>query len=190
MNTQSPKDGYVTQLKFADGAQVTAGAPVLVLDSVSEDLRIARINALEQLRAIFAERLSARGVQIAQSLAQIPTQIADRAVPQLQEILNETTAGEFLGTQPAGTSNILKNQILTVQAQGDQGVNDLALTNINLNLSNTVNNILQLHLKSELNTATLLKNRVTIVAQAPGKVNYLVEVGLFVRRGQTLLDIT
>jgi biotin carboxyl carrier protein len=189
MQVQSPKDGFVAQLSAADGTTVSAGSTLLVLDSVSEDLRVARLKALDQLRTIFAQRLSDQAVQIARSLAQIPSQIAAASTPELTTLRDQAIGGEILGTQALGTANTIKNQLATLQGQADQGTNDLTLTNMNLDLANRVNTIIGSHLKSEMDTATLLKHRTIVVADISGKVSYKVKQGLFVRRGQTLLTI-
>src|SRR5579862_578020 len=138
MDVLSPKDGFVSALKFKDADNVQAGVMVLQLDSLDEDLRIARISTLEGLRKILAIRLSDAAIQISKDLASIPLKTANDVLPGLQGIYTGALQSEMQGHLPAGTAASLQPTLLTLTQQQIAGPLQLQLFDIKTAESNKI----------------------------------------------------
>ena len=189
MNVLSPKDGFEISLNVKDGDHVTAGTKVLELDTVSEDLRIARLNALESLRAILEQRLSQQAIDTSNQLCQVPIDRANAVLPKLQDILDQVIAGQTLGSQPPGTSDAVQAALISVTGQRDKVVMQQQLSTVSLQISQKLNNITKDHLQVELTAAARMKDTTTIIATMTGNLHLKVLTGSFVRRGQVLFEV-
>jgi hypothetical protein len=121
MDVISPKDAFVTAILIANYSHVQAGTPVLTLDSVAEDLRIARVQALDSLRTILSNRLSPEVVGTNRQLRQSDVDSATAVEPVLQQAYQAVADAVYLGQQPQGLDLAVEQLIPPVTQQKDTG---------------------------------------------------------------------
>jgi multidrug resistance efflux pump len=190
MTGLSPTDATVAEIKVSDRSSVTAGTVILTLDSNAEDLRIARVGALDTLRGILAARLGDDAIGLERQLAQIPIDANNALIPNLTKLRDQVANGEILGAQPPGAASTISYSITALQFGGVTADLQRQLKDVSINMAKEMNDILANHLKAELQAANALKDQTVIRAPISGMVHLQVVQGLFVRRGTSLFEIS
>lgn len=190
METISPKDGFVAQLLVQDKARVEAGTVILILDSDQEDLRIARIEALENLRTILAKRLSPDVIAPSRQMQQIASDSAGAALPGVAQILQACQDDIKMGLLPQGTDIPIQQIDLSLNQQKSTADLQLQLFDLQLSEAGQINTLAMNQLQSELASANALKAWTHIASLGAGTLRMKVAEGQFVRHGDALFTIS
>lgn len=190
MDVISPKDAFVTAILIADHSHVQAGTAILTLDSVDEDLRIARVQALDNLRTILSNRLSPQVAGTNRQLQQADVDSATAVEPVLQQNYQAVADAVYLGQVPQGLDRAVQQLIPPVTQQKETGNLQLQLFDLQLTEAGKINDLAKQHLQQELAAADALKLRTKLLAPIGGKVRLKVTNGRFIRHGDVLFEIS
>lgn len=187
----SHKVAQVVDILGSDNSSVQKGATVLKLDTINEDLWLARLASLERLRSILALRLADPTLKINRQIAQIAADTAasleSLASKQYQLDLDTLHQGNPQIGQPAQASDAVA--ALTSPFQTKKANIQLELFDLQLDESKAINQLVQNHLQAEVQAATVLKTRATFTALVAGKIRLRVAKGAFVKKGEILFEI-
>lgn len=186
----SHKAAQVMLITAKDKSHVKTGAQILTLDTIDEDLKIARLSALEELRSILAQRLSDPIVGINRKVAQIAVDTATTLqqyasgnfLQQMEALALGNTVDAVTVAQYAASATAAPFQ--TKKAQLQQQLLELQLTE-----SSSINDLIKNHIQVELMAANALKGAATLTALSDGKVHLKVVQGAFVKKGELLFEI-
>jgi multidrug resistance efflux pump len=190
MDVIAPKDAFITAVLIADVSHVEVGTPILTLDSVDEDLRIARITALDGLRQILAKRLSPEVVDLNRRLQKVEVDIAAALLPVFKSIERASVVGQSLGTEGENAHAYIQLMTPPISQQLDTGNLQLQLFDLQITEASKINDLAGRHLQKELAAANARKSRLNIVAPSPGKLRLKVTAGQFIRHGESLFAIS
>jgi len=190
MDVIAPKDAFVTAVLIADASHVEIGTPVLRLDTVDEDLRIARITALDSLRKILAKRLSSEVVDLNRQLQKVDVDSAAALLPVLKEIDQGSAVAVATGQEDKNSDAYIRLMNPPVSQQIDAGNLQLQLFELQIVEAGKINDLAGRHLQQELAAANALKIRLDVAAPSRGKVSLKVAMGRFIRHGDILFAIS
>ena len=188
MIVTSHKDGFVAKVLYDSGAKVKAGNEILDLDTNEEDLRIARLSALEQLRVVLQERLSDPVVKINRQVAQMAVDTA-KSILQLNrdsyvQMLNLYGLGNTV--PPATLAAAYPN---TFPESYEQAQLQLQQFEMQVTESKGINDLVKDHIAEELKTASARKGLAAIKAPIDGQLKIDMVSGAFVKKHQLLFEI-
>jgi multidrug efflux pump subunit AcrA (membrane-fusion protein) len=190
MDMISPKDAFVTSILVSDGSHVNAGTTVLTLDATNEELRIARITALEKLRKLLSKRLSTDVVSLSRGLKQVDLDSATAVLSDLQQYLQAVSDAAQFGREPPNAPLLIEQMIYPISQQKNTA--DLQIQSFDLQVveAGKINDRAAQHLQQELAAANALRDRLRIVSPLNGKVSLKVTNGRFARHGDLLFAIS
>jgi multidrug resistance efflux pump len=190
LNVSAPKDAFIAAVLVANRAHVDAGTEVLTLDPLDEDLRIARIGALDNLRVVLAKRLSTEVVDVSRQLQQAGVDSTAALTTKLAELINATNNAEHFGQEPPGTTEQIQMMMSQVSQQRDTGLLQLQLFDLQITEAKAINDLADRHLQKELAAAAARKARLHIVAPVSGRLSLQIATGRFVRHGDPLFEVS
>jgi len=186
----SHKAAQVTGISVPDNSSVRAGTSILTLDTIDEDIRLARVSALEELRIILEQRLSDPVLSINRRMAQIAVDTAEALEPiavgitTLNEIIVKAGGTVTASDAAQAVSTGIPAPFQTTKAKLQQRQFEMQLAE-----STSVNELIRSHLQIEIQTANALKARATFTALSDGKVYLKMVMGAFVKKGESLFEI-
>jgi multidrug resistance efflux pump len=187
----SPKAAFVASVTVADRAHVQRGDVILNLSSVEEDIQIARLTALENLRLAHEARLSDAVLnlnrQIAQTAIDMATQLSTAAANRLTQQENGIVLGRP-NVDSVELASLITDDI-QLPFQGTQAKLQKQQLELRITEAKAINDLIKRHLIVELEAAQASKSATRVTALADGQVKLAVAPGAFVRKGDGLFTI-
>jgi multidrug resistance efflux pump len=186
----SPKSGFVASA-IADRTRVQPGTIVLTLDSSEEDLKIARLTALEEARQAMELRLSPQVQNINRQIAQAAIDMSNA----LLNITNDQILAEVTGANiglvfsvPDYLSSLVNN--FTLGTQSGQAVLQKQQLETRITEAQAINSLVKNHLQTEMVAAQAAKAQTVVKALVSGQIHLAVPILAFVKKGELLFNIS
>ena len=190
MTVISHKPAQVLEILVANNARVGIGNQILRLDTIDEDLKLARISAMKEMRAILAKRLEDPVVAVHRKIAQIAVDASVSFEKMAEDLTNRDAIQAYLGNVISPV--VLAQNLTTAIPAGFQHKTALLQQKqmeLQLTESTSINELIRDHLEIELQVATTLKSRATFTALSDGQVHLKVTRGQFVKKGEILFEV-
>lgn len=194
MQILAPKDGYIVAILANNNDPVDAGTAIVQMDTTQEDLMLARITAIDNLRDLFAQRLGSPAIDLARSLSQIAVQVAN-----IQEAAAAAASQREQSMESIGAVGPDLGQIIAIdrKATADSAPLNRQAAEANAGLfeyvvseAAKVNAMVQDHIETkELVAAQGAKASCTLKALGAGKLTLNVTVGSFVLKGGVVFEV-
>jgi multidrug efflux pump subunit AcrA (membrane-fusion protein) len=185
------KLAQVQAINVADKATVKVGSVILTLDTINEDLKLARLAALDDLRSILALRLDTPVLTINRRIAQLAVDAATSLAAGTSALLKDQQDQIHLAGNSLSGVNCAQTESQAIAAPFQKTQAELQQKQLELQIAESlgINDLVKDHLQTEIAGAQALKQRSTFVALSDGVIRLHVFKGAFVKKGQLLFEV-